>query len=402
MDVERRLISFCIHNRTLAKALENNITPSLFSDKFKPVWEWMIRFYREHGEAPGEDALEDRFDDFTLVKPTESLSYWCERVRERFIFAETQKAMTAASVALKQDCPRDAIDALRKAVSLSDTQAAKKPDIRWSESVQLRLDRYRKLKESGGIEGFPFPFPTLTRGTSGLQKGDYVMLVAPSGVGKTFFLLVMSAYAMRQGKTVFFSSREMTNTQILQRLDAILYNLPYKEFRRGDLDTDTERFYYDEMEKVKSKEVEMGEFILNDDSYGGVSALRAKIEQHEPDIAIIDGFYLMDDDQGLKSGWEKIQNISQDMKRLAKDTGIPLLATGQLNDEKQIAFFKGLERDLDLLIELEQTTDERISRLMNLNIRKQREGSKFRVRLKWDMDTMTFEEDDSGNTAMEW
>jgi replicative DNA helicase len=212
----------------------------------------------------------------------------------------------------------------------------------------------------------------------------------------------MSAYAMQQGKTVFFSSREMTNTQILQRLDAILYHLPYKEFRRGDLDTETERFYYDELEKVQTRQIEMGEFILNDDSYGGVGSLRAKIEQYEPDIAIIDGFYLMDDDQGLKSGWEKIQNISQDMKRLAKDTGIPLLATGQLNDEKQIAFFKGLERDLDLLIELEQTTDERIARVMNLNIRKQREGSKFRVRLKWDMDTMTFEEDDSGSNAMEW
>lgn len=403
MDVERKLISFCIHNRTIAEALEENITSTLFSERYAKVWDWMLRFYKEHGEAPGEEAFDAKFDDFDLSRPSESLSYWCERVRERYIFAKVQESMTDAAMSLSKQTPRDAVEALRKAIALTDAQASKKPDSKWSESVDSRLARYNRLKSAGGIEGLPFPFPSLTKVTGGLQKGDYMMIVAKSGVGKTFFLMLLASHMMRMGHTVFFSSREMPKDQIVQRLDAVMYSLPYDEFRRGDLDTDMERYYFEEMRKLREGEVKFGEFIVNDESHGGVGALRSKIDQHKPSIVIVDGFYLMDDDQGIKSGWEKSQNISQDMKRAALATKVPIVATGQLNDENQIAFFKGLERDLDLLVEMSQTTDERMAKKMNFIGRKQREGSKFLVKTSWDIDSMTFEEPEGqDSSSMEW
>ena len=63
----------------------------------------------------------------------------------------------------------------------------------------------------------------------------------------------------------------------------------------------------------------------------GVMSIASKIDQYKPDIVMIDGMYLLNDDQKGDSRWERITNVSRDLKKLAQQKRVPIIATTQFN-----------------------------------------------------------------------
>ena len=391
-DIERSLISIVVAKKDLGAALDSGVNLDLFAGEYeRRVWRWIREHQVTYGETPGEDALIGQWPDFEVQRTTESIAYWADELKQKFVHNLIARFGKTAMGRLKEGDPFGAMEAFRAAVRMADDVVVNELDLQYAEGFRDRKLDYDKRKQNGGIEGMPTPFSPLTEATGGFVAGDFVVIAADSGVGKTWLLVLIVLSLLEDGKMPLLFSKEMASEKLARRLDAAKLKLPYNELRQGRLDTVTEERWEEWIESQESAENRFGEgFVIVGEESGGVSQVDAKCDRHRASAAIIDGFYLMDDERGAKAGWEAVGNVSRDLKRLAKRRKMPVIATAQLAEDGSLAYFKGIKRDADLVIIMSQTEDERLAGVMNFKLRKNREGEMIEWQTLWRLDTMEF------------
>lgn len=395
MDIERSIITICAMNpeASYPEAMDAAVTEELFEGDSREVWGFALRFLKTHGRGPSVDALQSQFNDFEPIFPTEPLSYYIEQLKKKHAFNLTLEAIKSAHKHLSSREVDEAVAQLSEAMRRIQDTTSKEADLDWGSSTSDRYRNYLDLQKIGGIDGYTTPFPTLDEATQGFHDGEFILIVARQGVGKTWLSNVLAHENLKKGLKVLYFTKEMPSKQIARRFDALVYDLPYQDLRRGSLDSFREK---DWRERVGSPSVE-GELIIVGEESGGVGHVAAKIERYKPDIVYIDGMYLMEDDQRSREQWQRIGNISRDLKRLAKRANIPILATVQFNrnadntsgDAANIAG-SDIAKDADLILGLFQTEDQKLSCRMTLKVLKQREGARPEIECDWDMDRMKF------------
>lgn len=103
-----------------------------------------------------------------------------------------------------------------------------------------------------------------------------------------------------------------------------------------------------------------------------VGAIAPKIEEHEPELVLIDGAYLLQDEDGGKRMWEKSMHISRGIKQIAQDYEVPVIITIQLNRQgdsrkngdpslSDVAYSDAYAQDVDFLLGLDQDDDQKLN-----------------------------------------
>jgi replicative DNA helicase len=397
MDIEKRIIDKCAESPKLyAEAIDMAVIPEMFTGMFKDIWEFAIKHMKAHGTGPTDEAITNQFADYHWDFPApEPLSYYVEQLKKKHAFNLTLTGIQSAYDNLNKREVDKAVDQLRDALRKIEDATASEADLDWGASAEDRYNDYLELQNKGGIDGYRTPFQTLDEATQGWHDGEFILVVARQGVGKTWLTNIMAHKNYRDGLKVLYFTKEMPSKQVARRFDALEYNLPYQELRSGKLNSFREADW-----RTKVQEgLPVGQMVIVGEETGGVSQVAAKIERHKPDIIFIDGMYLMDDDQRARDNWLKISNISRDMKRLAKRVMIPIIATVQFNrsadnskgDASNIAY-GDIAKDADIILGLFQDEDQRLDKRMTLRVLKQREGSRPEIELDWDMDNMKFAE----------
>jgi len=259
------------------------------------------------------------------------------------------------------------------------------------------LDYYDRLK--AGETGILTPWPTINEATLGFWPEDFVLFVARLGVGKTWTLVLLANYAWHVcKKKVLFATTEMSRIKILQRWVAVHYRLAYNDLRRGRLDAFAEKKMRDGLEAIQDAE---GLDIIGGDFDFRIESLEAAIEYAEPDILFVDGAYLL-----RTSGdgrFEKAANSFDELKRVAKRNGIPVVSSTQFNRQvkqdkvnsasvEKIAMSDAAGWNADLIYALLQSEDMKKDRRMLFKPMKFREGSGEEVETWWDFEVMNFDE----------
>jgi replicative DNA helicase len=139
-----------------------------------------------------------------------------------------------------------------------------------------------------------------------------------------------------------------------------------------------------------------------------VSALAGKVQQHRPQLLIVDGVYLMDDENGEPKGSpQALTNITRSLKRLAQRFDIPIIGTTQvlswkLNNRKTraitaeaIGYTSSFAQDSDIVLGVESDPD--IDDQAIIRVVLARSSPKGEVRIKWDWQNMNFTEVDEKN-----
>lgn len=209
--------------------------------------------------------------------------------------------------------------------------------------------------------------------------------------------LKVADHIHRSGLSTLYQSFEMGNAEQQQRFDALRARVSHNRLRRGLLTHDEEKRYraaLSEMDGVGNS------FVLTDSSVATtVSALGAKIAQVGPDVAVVDGVYLMVDEVTNEFNTpQALTNITRSFKRLAQRLGIPIIITTQTllwkmkkNEisENSIGYSSSFLQDSDVVIGLERTEDDAM-RL--LKVVASRNCGPAQVDCVWDWETGTFEE----------
>jgi replicative DNA helicase len=199
------------------------------------------------------------------------------------------------------------------------------------------MKRIEDLRNKGDdITGVPSGFPSLDRVTYGWQSTDLIIIAARPAVGKTAFALNLARNAalhprFPKGAAVF--SLEMSSGQIVQRILSAESEIKLEKITRGKLEE------Y-EMKKLMTHGIERlakAPIFIDDTPALNIFELRAKarrlVHNHGVGVIIIDYLQLMSGNtDGRNTNREQeISKISRDLKGLAKELHVPILALSQLS-----------------------------------------------------------------------
>jgi replicative DNA helicase len=199
--------------------------------------------------------------------------------------------------------------------------------------VVTRIDKLRASDEI--ISGVPSGFKDLDRITNGWQDTDLIILAARPSVGKTAFALNLARNAAKNiiKKTpVGFFSLEMSAEQLVQRLLSAESEVFMSKISQGKMD---EQDYLTIMNKGIKKFDSM-DIYIDDSAALNIFEFRAKarrmVQKHKVGLIIIDYLQLM---SGIKdrngNREQEISTISRNLKALAKELGVPIIALSQLS-----------------------------------------------------------------------
>ncbi len=189
-------------------------------------------------------------------------------------------------------------------------------------------------EKKSDVIGIPTGFIDLDKKTSGLQNSDLIVVAARPGMGKTSFALcVAKNVAMDQKKPVAIFSLEMSKQQIAQRLICAEARIDLHRLRSGNLRDNEWPKLARSIEKLAESEL-----FIDDTAFLTVMDLRSRarmlVSTYGIKMLIVDYLQLMSSGFDYKDNRVlEITQISRNLKGLAKELNIPVIAVSQLSRE---------------------------------------------------------------------
>jgi replicative DNA helicase len=188
-------------------------------------------------------------------------------------------------------------------------------------------------------------------------------------------------------------SLEMSPENMRDRIYTMLGSGIFRasQFSRGDINLDD--FNHWATKKFTDKR---GFILVSNEGMGDVTpqTVQGKIDQHRPDLVILDYHQLFNDTKKSNSEVERNRNISREFKLLAVRNNIPVIditaaTMDDVSDQdnppmlSQVAWSKAIEYDADMAFAVQRTPDTNIIEIVH---RKNRHGTEFDFYLDWDID----------------
>ena len=282
------------------------------------------------------------------------------------------------------------------------------------ESLSLDKNAYRGV-ETG--------FRRFDQLTNGLQKSDLIVLAARPGVGKTSFSMnIVEHAAMCNHKVCAVFSLEMPRAQIVQRLLCSYANVSMAKALSGELSAPDWKKLIDAAERLKDAPIYVDDSSRTTPSEIESKCRRLKAKTGALDLIMIDYIQLMSGGDSKLAGAEnrqqEIASITRDLKIIAKELEVPVIALSQLRrmqtKEPQLSDLResgAIEQDADIVMfinrpEMTATAEELASGKIvkgaaEINIAKHRNGSPGRVQLKFIGESTKFVDEDGENRPEE-
>jgi replicative DNA helicase len=277
-------------------------------------------------------------------------------IRRRMLTAANQ----VAKLAYSQETPVDTvIDESEKAI-FGISERRTRHDLQPIQ--QVLSDYYDHIDEisrrGDELYGVPTGLIDLDHLLGGLQKSDLLIVAGRPGMGKTGFLLSVAKNAAEiHKKHVAIFSLEMSNEQLVQRLISQETGIDSQRMRSGKLNDDEWPLFTHAIEVLSDTHI-----FLDDTPAITPLQLRTKCRrlhmEYQLDLVIVDYLQLMTGDVRNDNRVQEVSYISRNLKVLARELNVPVLAAAQLSRAvEQRADKKPVLSDLRESGSLEQDAD---------------------------------------------
>ena len=267
--------------------------------------------------------------------------------------------------------------------------------------MQNVIDKMSEAAASGSrIPGLSTGLPDLDRMILGLNKGEFVLIAARPGMGKTSIALNIALYAaMSQGKTVAIFSLEMSREQLVSRFLSKAALVPSQNLLTGQLTEQQWRDISDAATAISATDIR-----IDDNPTLTVSDMNAQCRRlNKLDLVVIDYLQLMQS-AGSGHSWsnesrtQAVSDISRMMKIMAKELNVPVMCLSQLSRASETRQEKrpmlsdlresgAIEQDADVVIGLYRegyyNKECENPNLAEAIVLKNRKGSTGTVELAW-------------------
>ncbi|KIQ14095.1 replicative DNA helicase [Flavobacterium sp. MMLR14_040] len=324
---------------------------AFYKDAHKYIFEAIVQLFTEtqpidlltvSAQLKKNGKLEVAGGDFYLIQLTQKIAssahieFHSRIILQKFI----QRSLIRISseiIEASYDETADVFDLLDQAESklYEVTQGNIKRSSETAQSLVLQAKkRIEEIAGKEGLSGVETGFTNLDKLTSGWQPSDLIIIAARPAMGKTAFVLSMARnIAIEFGHGVALFSLEMASVQLITRLISSETGLSSEKLRTGKLEP-----HEWEMLSTKVKNLEKAPLYIDDTPSLSIFDLRAKcrrlVSQHNIKIVIVDYLQLMTAGGNGKGGGnreQEISTISRNLKALAKELNVPVIALSQLS-----------------------------------------------------------------------
>ncbi|MFG0331098.1 MAG: replicative DNA helicase [Phycisphaerales bacterium] len=294
---------------------------------------------------------------------------------------------------------REVLDSAEKAIFDVVQSGEKEGAASLSALLELTMQAIESRSQGGVLTGHATGFTEFDEMTSGLQRGDMIILAARPSMGKTAFALNMAENVALLGHPVGVFSLEMSKQALAQRLLCSRSEVDSHRLRRNMLSRDDFR-------RLGLAMAELNEAPIYIDDTPGISVLelRAKarrmVAKHDVELIIVDYLQLMSG-SSRESRQQEVSEISRGVKGLARELNVPVICLSQLNraaenredHRPRMADLResgSIEQDADVVLMLhredyyqQHKDDYEPTNIAELIITKQRNGPTGTVKLVW-------------------
>ncbi|QPK83195.1 replicative DNA helicase [Corynebacterium qintianiae] len=230
-----------------------------------------------------------------------------------------------------------------------------------SDLLKPTIDELTAIESGGALDrGVPTGFLDLDSLTNGLHAGQMIIIAARPGVGKsTLALDFMRSCSINHGKTSVIFSLEMSASEITMRMLSAETEIKLSAMRSGQMEEQ-------DWEKLTTRltEIQDAPLFIDDSPNLTMMEIRTKArrlkQQHGLDLIVLDYLQLMSSGRKVESRQQEVSEFSRQLKLLAKELEVPVIAISQLNrgpesrtDKKpQLADLResgSLEQDADMV-----------------------------------------------------
>jgi replicative DNA helicase len=394
VNTEATLISAVCKNKDISTLLADNVDDLFISHR--DIWESLKSYYYKFKAVPEVGVLMERHKDFEPVNAKAETGYYLDQLKNEYLSSKLKGIILQSGSALKEDAAsRVLADMQSKLASLSKfTNNVRDIDVTDLDSAEKHLIAVKERSAAmGGSPGILTGFEAIDKAyPTGMAPGHLIVAIGWPGRGKTWFTSYLACKAWEQGFKPMIVSLEMSPEDMRNRIYTMMASGLFRasDFARGDINVDDLRSWGN-----KKFENKNGFILVSNEGMGEVNAntVQAKIDQHKPDLVILDYHQLFSDIKRSNGATERNMNISREFKMLAMTNGIPVIditaaTMDDISDQdnppmlSQVAWSKAIEYDADMAIAIHKYTNTNMIEVVS---RKNRHGSEFDFYLDWDI-----------------
>ena len=412
MIVATQIISKIILSHDLSIYTDNNLTPEYFAG-YEDEINFILEHYEKYGNVPDRQTYVDHFTDsdgncsVEIVEVNETDRYLIDTIREEHLYTKSAEVINKYVQLVKTDSNA----ANEYLASMSDVLQPNYSigGIDIVNNAESRLQAYRERKANPTQFYLESGFKELDELTNGFKRGEeLVVVVARSGIGKSWVIEKMCTHVWQTGHNVGFISPEMGAESVGYRFDTLYRNFSNKDLMRGRQDVDEEEYekYVEDLKSNNHKFIVATPLDFNKELT--ITKIKNFIKQNKLELLAIDGISYIRDERSKRSDNKTITltNISEDLMSLSVEVGIPIVVAAQSNrsgvkedggspELDNIRDSDGIAFNASLVIGLGVKKDSNILELRVVKQRNGRVGDKLHY--QWDANVGTFQYIDEHN-----
>ena len=308
------------------------------SDSHKLIWTEIRKLYNKYNTPPTyetlkveiasmpdnqlkEDTIEVLLDIETKVNRQE-IEYAKDKSLE-FCKNQSMKQAILVSVDLLKEGKYEEIQGvIEQSLKINTEQ----------DLGQDYFDSFESRRKVHTRQTIPTGFPLLDAEAvldGGLANGELGVVMAPTGGGKSFFLVNLGFGALAAGKNVIHYSMELSETHVGNRYDSRITGIATKELRSKMTEAENKlaRFmggqlfikeYPPKVATINTIKFHVGRLLSNG---------------FDPDLVIIDYGDLMKSRRGYEQKRFELESIFEDLRALSMELKLPIWTATQSNRE---------------------------------------------------------------------
>lgn len=398
----------------LSSVLNNNDYLSVSSSTIKifpntaDIWNFIGTFYKAYRKLPEVETVIERFPDFVYADKTpEPSKFYFENLKNDQMARDLVDILKKTQGALNTGQP---IDKIYQKITSEMSNASREfgvsrtVDIRDSESALSHYDKVREMSalhdgRPGIATGFKYiddNYPT------GLAAGHLVVLFGYSGNFKSWVGLKIMINAWMQGYSPMIINLEMSPEELRDRIYFLISKYSSDSLAKADFEVDEFKSWLDG--EVSNRPPF---HIIGNETFGEftLDMVNEKIEQHKPDILMMDYMQLFSDGSGTDNEVIRAKRTGRGSKQLATAANIPVIAISAVSgkDKKdrlnppeiaQLAFSSEIEyaANLGIAVHAHRNPDGSVKSI-EIICRKNRHGNMFDFHIMMDQDGVITEID---------
>jgi replicative DNA helicase len=380
-NTEARVISALLEDKQMHVLLQANVENLLRTHN--DIWNFIRLYFENNGSVPPVSLVVEKFRDFQPVAGIGATKHHLEELQTEYLNDSLKDILRSAAGEVQGGEGTKALDELITKTSelKKNTSAIRDIDATDLESALAYYENVQKQKENGqlgiktNLPGFDNYLP------SGIMPGQLGVFLAYPGIGKSWMALYFAVQAWKQGKSPLVISLEMSETEVRNRVFAIMGEgvWSHRKLSNGEVELDMLKSWH------KNKVEGRPEFhIISNDNGGEVtpSVIRGKIDQYKPDFVIVDYLQLMSPNQKSDNETVRMKNLSRELKLMAISEEVPIIAISSATPDDvkdlssaptlgQTAWSRQIAYDADWVMALGRATN---SDIIECVFRKNRNG----------------------------